>query len=243
MNDESPDNRRALLTMLATNSFVLSTHYEDWAHQAVISDARFILSHASQNIRMQGVLLDDLLREYNYDPSEDYDTVRYKPRFLLLPTNRWSAMLAVMTLFGSALQVMYLSALQSTCEPLAAIALKNLQTNHPLAEYTWYWVHRIIQEEGPTERELGEAMRIIWIEVLCWYGPPDDPIADQWQTTGLLNTSSEGLRLRLLRYLATRIPRSRLHLPMIQRNSQWHSTITLPWDRWDARRWRLDPIQ
>ena len=140
----------------------------------------------------------------------------------------------------TALSVIFEAAQASSYEPLAGRSRKVLQEERTHALHGQAWARRLARI--PETRAAFEAsLRRAWDETLCWFGPEGkgDPLSE----AHVLDATPDTLRERFLAKVAPDVVASELALPVRATKKGWKLTTPLPWERWDATRYRLDPAE
>jgi 1,2-phenylacetyl-CoA epoxidase catalytic subunit len=235
---------RALLVRLADNEYALGQRYAEWSGSAPPIDSTVTVDMMAQQEWHHSRALADLLAPGGNAPA----TIFERPAstaipFLRLPLGTWLDFVAVNFLFDGALSVVCAAAVDSAEAGFAAVARGILRDEQYHAAFAVAWVRRLVSEGGPTRDGIEAALRRIWDETFCWFGPQDDPAAHLLYDHHILDAMPDVLRARLLGHVGPVAQAARLHLPLrrAEHGNTWVLALPLPWARWNAARWQLDP--
>ncbi|HEY7091914.1 MAG TPA: Phenylacetic acid catabolic protein, partial [Ktedonobacterales bacterium] len=117
---------------------------------------------------------------------------------------------------------------------------KVLQEERTHALHGQAWARRLARIPE-TRAAFEDSLRRAWDETLCWFGPEGkgDPLSE----ARALDATPDTLRERFLAKVAPDVVASELALPVRATKKGWKLTTPLPWERWDATRYRLDPLE
>jgi ring-1,2-phenylacetyl-CoA epoxidase subunit PaaA/ring-1,2-phenylacetyl-CoA epoxidase subunit PaaC len=115
-----------------------------------------------------------------------------------------------------------------------------LQEERTHALHGQAWARRLARIPE-TRAAFEDSLRRAWDETLCWFGPEGkgDPLSE----ARALDATPDTLRERFLAKVAPDVVASELALPVRATKKGWKLTTPLPWERWDATRYRLDPLE
>ncbi len=237
---------RSLIVRLADNHYALGKRYAEWCASAPLvgstADVATMAHHALGHARaLYGLLYNESDENTEPEAREAFAPVTLLAR----PFRTLLEVLAANFLFDRALLVVVAAALESSWTPFATLAHTMIADKRPHAIWTDGWVRQLGSEGGPTARGLESAILHDWDETFCWLGPQDDPQADALYAAAILNAMPDVLRARLLASIGPTAVASGLRLPLqpAPRGNAWELILPLPWDRWDARHWRLTPAE
>lgn len=222
---------QCLVARLAAMAGALAQRYADWEDLVTVVDLTAPLDRIATVARHQAQRLDRLLTPTTLLPATT----------LARPPRHWLEGLALLTLVDRALTVVLASGLDSSWPEFAATARDVLREKHPITVEGDSWVRHLGSEGGPVARALEDALRTLWQDTLCWFGPPDDPGIALLVRLGMLDAMPDVLRARLLTMIGPLGQAAGLRLPVrpARRGNAWELIEPLPWDRWDADAWRL----
>ena len=102
------------------------------------------------------------------------------------------------------------------------------------------WVRRLARGEPAVRAALDAALRDMWDETLCWFGPPGAPGA--LAEARALDAAPDTLRARFLAAVGPAIVASGVGLPLrpAADGDTWELTSKLPWSTWNAQTYRLE---
>ncbi len=234
---------RDLLLRLVENEYALGVRYAEWRARAPQQDATHMVDLMAQQEWAHARALAALLPPADAPFSLFERAEPIGISFLRAPLRDWVDLVAVNFLFDGALSVICAAAVDSADAPFAAVmqAILRDETHH--AAFAISWVKRLAGEGGPTRDGIEAAIRRIWDETLCWFGPQDDPGACTLYDHHLLDAMPDVLRARLLSHVGPVARATRLRLPLrpAPHGNAWVLTTPLPWARWNAAAWQLDP--
>ena len=238
----------ALVARLAQNEYALGQRYAEWAASAPPSDSTLTVAMmARQEWDHARALANLIALPSAYYTAEDDDDLHTHGRsipFLRKRLQNWADFVAVNFLFDGALSVIFASALESSRSDFITVAQTILQDEQAHAAYAIAWVKRLGREGGPLAQGIETAIIRIWNETFCWFGPQDAPSAEALAQQDVLDARPDVLRARLLRHIGPPAQAAQLHLPLrpAPQGNAWQLTTPLPWDRWNATTWQLDPL-
>lgn len=238
-----------LIARLADNKYLLGRRYAEWCSSAPTLEASVAAAAMAQDELGHARALYPLLRTLAPEagvavgPELEPET---RTQLLALGALRqpfvgWPDFVAANLLIDTAMTQIFVAAQESRYEPLAGRSRKVLQEERTHTLYGAAWARRLAQEGGGIHAATEAALRSVWDETLCWFGPPDptDPLA----SVATLDATPDALRARFLAAVGPTLATAKLALP-IRRVSQpagdaWELTAPLPWDRWDATTYAL----
>jgi phenylacetate-CoA oxygenase PaaI subunit len=232
---------------LADNKRFLGRRYAEWCSGAPTLESGVAAAAMAQDELGHARALYPLLRELAPEdvPSAEVDADT-RTRFVNLaaldePFGGWTDFVAANFLPDTALSVIFEAARASTFEPLAARSRKVLQEERIHALHAEGWVRRLARGAPAVRAATKEALRRMWDETLCWFGPPGEagPLAER----GVLDATPDALRALFLGVVGPVIEGSGSALPVrrIARRDTWELSAPLPWERWDPATYRLAP--
>jgi 1,2-phenylacetyl-CoA epoxidase catalytic subunit len=172
-----------------------------------------------------------LLREFAGAAQADED--RPPTRFVALldaPFATWADFVAANALFDGALTTIVAALVDSSYAPLRGRAKKIVEEERYHAAHGGGWLRRFGQAGGAPREAIGEAVAQIWAEMLCLFGPDDDPTVGTLYRAGAIAAPPGELRQRFVAQARELLERAGLAAP---------SAAALPWANWDATRRRL----
>jgi len=185
-------------------------------------------------------LLRDMQPEAGAENDPETRTVFANVSFLDESFSSWEDFIAANFLFDGAMSTVFAAATSSKYEPLAARARKVVQEERTHAMHGAAWVRRLVREGGALRTACEYSLRRILAETLCWFGPEgDDPLS----AAHVLDAPPAELRARFLATVAPTIVAEQLNLPIQKSGDAWIVSEPLPWDLWDASRYRLNRAQ
>ncbi len=233
------------LISLADNKQFLGLRYAEWADGGPTLEASVSAAAMAQDELGHARSLHAVLRDFPQVPSEVYekDLERDDYRqitFLLQPLPRWTDLIAVNFLFDTALTVLFEAARDSSFSPLQQRARKLVEEERFHHMYGRDWFRRLAQAAPASHAALQEAVDALWIETLCWYGPPDGDV-DRCHAHGVFDTGSRALQQRWLDRVMPVLEEVNIRPPVNfhRAGDAWVAEGSLPWENWDPMSRRL----
>jgi phenylacetate-CoA oxygenase PaaI subunit len=236
-----------LIARLADNKYFLGRRYAEWCSSAPTLEssvaaaamAQDELGHARALYPLLKTLAPGLGAELEPETRTDF----HRMRFLDSDFDGWIDFVTANFLIDTALSTIFEAAQTSSYEPLAGRSRKVLQEERTHALHGQAWARRLARI--PETRAAFEAsLKRAWDETLCWFGPEGK--GDALFAAHVLDATPDVLRERFLAKVAPDIVASELALPVRATKGTkkgWKLTQPLPWERWDATRYRLDQAE
>lgn len=157
------------------------------------------------------------------------------------PFATWLDYIAANFLLDGTMTVAFAAMLSSSEAALATLARDVLADERAHIAHADSRVKQLGGEGGPLARGVERAIRLIWNDTLCWLGPQDDLMAEALYEKAIMNAMPDVLRARVMGYVGPIVRAARLSLPVepAPHGNAWQLTASLPWGRWDVKRWRL----
>ncbi|HEU5349750.1 MAG TPA: Phenylacetic acid catabolic protein [Ktedonobacterales bacterium] len=233
----------ALMARLADNKYFLGRSYAEWCSSAPTLESSVAAAAMAQDelghARAIYPVLKSLAPEAGAETDPETRTAFTALSCLREPFAGWEDFVAANVLIDTALTLIFEAGKDSTFEPLAGRSRKVLQEERMHAQHGEGWVRRMAREGGAAREAQQTALRRVWDEVFCWFGPSsaDDPLT----AAGILDATPDELRARLLAVVGPILGTIGLDLPMHRVGERWELSEPLPWDRWDAATYQLVP--
>ena len=238
----------AILSSLADNKQAVGRRYAYWCNGAPALEAAVAAAAMTQDelghARTLYPLLDDFIQA-EADPAQvepETRTLHYSLAFLDNDFAGWSDFVATNFLFDTALSTFFEAAQNSTYEPLRQRARKILQEERIHLMHGEGWVRRLAKAGGAVKRTLAVSLDSLWNEVLCWFGPNNDPLMGQLYHEGIIDALPDVLRSRYLQKVMPTLQQMGFNVPTTfdETLQQWEIREALPWQRWDSVGRRLN---
>ncbi len=230
-----------LIARLADNKYYLGRYFAEWCSGAPTLESAVASAAMAQDelghARALYPLLRSLQPEAGAENEPETRTVFSNVSYLDQSFAAWEDFIAANVLIDGALTTVFAAALASSYEPLAGRARKVLQEERTHAMHGDGWVRRLAREGGAVHAAIERALQRDWDETLCWFGQDDD---ETLASAGVLDAPPSELRARFLAAVAPTIEAAHLAIPIRHAGDGWELTAPLPWDRWDAIRYRLN---
>jgi phenylacetate-CoA oxygenase PaaI subunit len=233
-----------LISRLADNKYFLGRRYAEWCSSAPTLESSVAAAAMAQDelghARALYPLLKTLAPTLGAELEPETRTEFHRLRFLDRDFGGWIDFITANFLIDTALTMIFEAAQTSSYEPLAGRSRKVLQEERTHALHGQAWARRLARVPE-TRAAFESSLRRAWDETLCWFGPQgkDDPLAE----ANVLDATPEVLRERFLAKVAPDVVASELALPVRATKKGWKLTQPLPWERWDAARYRIDPVE
>ncbi|HEY7834662.1 MAG TPA: Phenylacetic acid catabolic protein [Ktedonobacterales bacterium] len=234
-----------LLARLADNKYFLGRRYAEWCSAAPTLESGVAAAAMAQDELGHARAIYPLLRDLapaGIDPQQidpDTRTAFSNLRALDQMFGSWPDFVAANFLVDTALSVIFQAAVASSFEPLAARSRKVLQEERVHALHGEAWVRRLARGAAPMRAAILTALRGMWDETLCWFGPPD--VSDALVEQGVLDAAPDVLQERFLGIVGPVLVAAGLDLPLRRvADGGWEPTAPLPWAHWNAARYRLN---
>jgi ring-1,2-phenylacetyl-CoA epoxidase subunit PaaC len=235
------------LSSLADNKQAIGRRYAYWCNGAPALEAAVAAAAMTQDELGHARTLYPLLEDFTQaeaDPRQvepTTRTLRYSVAALDTDFAGWSDFVATNFLLDTALTTFFEAAQDSTYEPLRQRARKVVQEERIHFLHAEGWVRRLAKAGGAVRAALIAALRRIWNETLCWFGPNDDPAMIQLQKEGVIDATPDELRSRFLRKIMPALNELDIEAPTAFNATikQWEPAQPLPWSAWDAQGRRL----
>jgi phenylacetate-CoA oxygenase PaaI subunit len=233
-----------LISRLADNKYFLGRRYAEWCSSAPTLESSVAAAAMAQDelghARALYPLLKTLAPALGAELEPETRTEFHCMRFLDSSFDGWIDFVTANFLIDTALSVIFEVAQASSYEPLAGRSRKVLQEERTHALHGQAWARRLARI--PETRAAFEAsLREAWNETLCWFG--SEGKSDALFEAHVLDATPDSLRERFLAKVAPDIIASELALPVRATKKGWKLTTPLPWERWDAARYRLEPAE
>jgi phenylacetate-CoA oxygenase PaaI subunit len=237
-----------LISRLADNKYFLGRRYAEWCSSAPTLESSVAAAAMAQDELGHARALYPLLKtlapglgvlDAELEPETRTDFHRL--RFLDGSFDGWIDFVTANCVLDTALAVIFEAAQASSYEPLAGRSRKVLQEERTHALHGQAWARRLARV-AETRTAFEASLRRAWDETLCWFGPVGK--GDALSDAHVLDAAPDVLRERFLAKVAPDIVAAELALPVRATKGTkkgWKLTQPLPWERWDATRYRLDP--
>lgn len=233
------------LISLADNKQFLGMRYAEWCDGAPTLEAGVAAAAMAQDELGHARSFHAVLRAFPQVPPAVYakETERDEYRqitFLTQPLARWTDVIAVNFLFDTALTFLFEAAKESSFGPLRQRARKLIEEERFHHTYGRGWFRRLAKAAPASHAALQDAVDQLWVEVLCWYGPPFGDV-DRFHAHGIFDGDGEALQQRLLHRVMPVLEEVGIQPPLRfhRKGDAWVPESVLPWNNWDPLRRRL----
>ncbi len=239
-----------VLSSLADNKQLLGRRYAHWSNGAPSLEAAVAAAAMTQDELGHARTLYPLLEQFEQgraDPAQ-LDPMTRNARFGVTRLDDnfigWADFIAANFLLDTMMTTFCAAAYDSTYEPLRTRSRKMAQEERIHFLHAEGWVARLANAGGAVRANLEEALNRWWDEVLCWFGPDDDPTMRRLFDDGVIDATPDMLRSRYLAAIMPTLQRVGLHMPVThdKATDSWRPSEPLPWARWDATTRRLGVV-
>ena len=235
----------SLISRLADNKYFLGRRYAEWCSSAPTLESSVAAAAMAQDELGHARAIYPVLKTLNPGAGAENDP-ETRTAFTALaclgePFGGWEDFVAANVLIDNALTVVFEAGKDSTFEPLAGRSRKVLQEERMHAQHGEGWVRRMAREGGAAREAQQQALRRVWDEVFCWFGPTGE--SDALKAAGVLDATPDELRARFLAVIGPMLGTVGFDLPLRRVGDAWDLAEPLPWDRWDAATYQLAPAK
>jgi 1,2-phenylacetyl-CoA epoxidase catalytic subunit len=232
-----------LLVVLADNKYWLGRHLSEWAVGAPSLEVAVACAAVAQGELGQARVLLPLLEELPFPgPVDPLQRTRgYHLALLDAPFPTWPHAVAALLLVDTAVTTMLEALAGTRYQALARRVPRMLEEEELHWDFADGRVRELASLPGGLERlqaRVDEALP----ELLCWFGPPDEPGVATLHAQGLLRRGNRELRQAYLDRVGALLEETgvRLGLTRDPTTGRWQEA-SLPWERWNRLQRRLDP--
>lgn len=232
-----------LVVALADNKHALGLRYAEWCSSGPTIEAGVAATAMAQDELGHARVLYGLLEELPGAPrrsehewsASDARTVAFVDGAFA----GWPHLIVANVMLDRALAEVLEAAAESRYLPLRQRARKIIEEERYHAIHGQSWLTQLAAESPDVRAELGAAIREVWNDALCWFGPPDGGTLRALAGAGVLAAAGDALRGRFLAQLGPVLAHAGVPSPLRGAGGEWELTEPLPWDRWDERARRV----
>jgi phenylacetate-CoA oxygenase PaaI subunit len=232
-----------LVTALADNKHALGLRYAEWCSSGPTIEAGVAATAMAQDELGHARVLYGLLEELPGSPrrsehewsAADARTVAFIDRAFA----GWPHLIVANLMLDRVLAIVLETAFDSRYLPLRQRARKIIEEERYHAIHGQSWLAQLAAEGPGVRAQLAAAVRDIWSDALCWFGPADGGALRALVDTGVLAAAGDAARDRFLAHLAPVLTAARVPAPFRGAGERWELAEPLPWDRWDERTRRV----
>ncbi|GAB4432423.1 MAG: hypothetical protein OHK0015_19900 [Chloroflexi bacterium OHK40] len=255
LGGETLDALGVLIVVLADNEMFHGLRVATWATGAPSLEAAVACAAVAQDklghSRALYPLLDELpLAQVGPAHPADNPRTRFAISFFDRPFDDWGQVVAALALVSPALNLLFHAVSGSAFVPLARRAQHILGEERLTSVYAEGLARDLVAVERGREL-LQRHLDALLPELLCWFGPPDEPGFAALCAAGLIRDAdpnapaptNESLRQRYIGQIAPLLAALGLRTSLLwnEESRRW-SYDPLPWSRWNGRRRRLAPV-
>ena len=234
-----------LVVVLADNKYFLGRRVSEWSIAAPTLEASVACAAISQEELGHTRPLYSLIEQLDAPnppaslEREDDRERKYCMSFLRERLPSWAHAVAALFLVDAALTLMLEGLATSDREVLrrrAARLIADEPVHHTFA------LGRVRElGEGPTADLLAEAVRSMVPELLCWFGPPEEPGVEDLRDAGFVALGNDALRQAFLDRVgpALRDAGVEAGVEWSSEHERWEYA-DLPWESWNSLERRLE---
>lgn len=243
-NDQALAALVNLLVVLADNKWYMGLHLSEWSVGAPVLESSVACAAIAQahmgQARVLYPLMETLPSPFSPGPpgKEGGERRRYNVASLDTPLPSWPHVVAALMVVDIAFNILLESLRDAGYEALARRVARMLEEEHFQREYAQGRVHELCAFPGGRDL-LQAAVQAVLPEMLCWFGPPDEPGVERLRAEGLLRHGNTEMRQRYLDRVCPTLLDAGITLP-VQRGAggAWEYGA-LPWDQWNHLQRRL----
>jgi len=245
LDDHTLDALGVLIVVLADNEMFHGLRVAAWATGAPTLESAVACAAVAQDKLGHSRALYPLLEELplaQVGPAHPADDPRkrYALSFFDAPFDDWGQVVAALALIGPAMNIMFQALTESAFAPLARRAQHILGEEKLTNVYAEGLVRDLVAIDGG-QAILQRYVGTLLPEVLCWFGPPDEPGFALLVDAGLIRGDNETLRQVYISQVAPLLTEVGIQT-WLRRDQETEVWIyePLPWSAWSGRRRRLN---
>ena len=244
-NDDALAALVNLIAVLGDNEYFLGRRVSEWADAGPLLESSVACAAISQDTLGRSRAIYPLLEELPWPnpptalQGERDRSRRYSVSFLDDPFPSWSNVVAALALISPALSTVFEAVTDSAYEALARRARRILEEERLTSAYAAGLVRQIVSTDRGRQL-LQQRVDELFPEMLCWFGPPDEPGLEILKREGLVSITSEEMRQTYLGRVVPLLQEVNIEVP-VQWNEQekrWEYG-ELPWNEWNQLQRRL----
>jgi phenylacetate-CoA oxygenase PaaI subunit len=245
-NDEALAALVNLIAVLGDNEYFLGRRISEWADAGPLLESAVACSAISQDTLGRSRAIYPLLEELPWPnpptalQGESDRRRRYSVSFLDEEFPSWSNVVAALALISPALSTVFEAVTDSGYEALARRARRILEEERLTSAYAAGLVRQIASTDRGREL-LQRRVDELFPEMLCWFGPPDEPGLEVLKSEGLVSMTSEDMRQTYLGRVVPLLQEVNMEVPAKWNESEkrWEYG-ELPWNEWNQLQRRLE---
>ena len=244
-NDDALAALVNLIAVLGDNEYFLGRRISEWADAGPLLESAVACAAISQDTLGRSRAIYPLLEDLPWPnpptalQGERDRTRRYSVSFLDDPFPSWSNVVAALALISPALSTVFEAVTDSGYEALARRARRILEEERLTSAYAAGLVRQIASIDRGREL-LQKRVDELFTEMLCWFGPPNEPGLEILKSEGLVSSTNEEMRQTYLGRVVPLLQEVNIEVP-VQWNEQekrWEYG-DLPWNEWNQLQRRL----
>ncbi len=245
-NDDALAALVNLIAVLGDNEYFLGRRVSEWADAGPLLESAVACAAISQDTLGRSRAIYPLLEELPWPnpptplQGETDRTRRYSVSFLDDPFPSWSNVVAALALISPAISTVLEGVVESGYEALARRARRILEEERLTSAYAAGLVRQITSSDRGREL-LQQRVDELFPEMLCWFGPPEEPWGDILKEEGLVSMGSEEMRQTYLNRVVPVLREVGIEVPVEWNESEqrWEYG-DLPWSEWNQLQRRLE---
>jgi len=233
-----------LVVALADNKHALGLRYAEWCSSGPTIEAGVAATAMAQDELGHARVLYGLLEELPGAPrrsehewsAADARTVAFVERAFA----GWPHLIVANLMLDRVLAIVLETAADSRYLPLRQRARKIIEEERYHAIHGQSWLAQLGGESPQVRAQLAAALREVWNDALCWFGPGEGGALRALVDASVLTAAGETARTAFIGQLAPVLAAAGVPAPLRPDGPRWELAAPLPWDRWDegARRVR-----
>jgi phenylacetate-CoA oxygenase PaaI subunit len=228
-----------LVVALADNKHALGLRYAEWCSSGPTIEAGVAATAMAQDELGHARVLYGLLEELPGAPrrsehewsAADARTVA----FVDASFAGWPQLIVANLIVDRALAMVLETAVDSRYLPLRQRARKIIEEERYHAIHGQSWLAQLADEGADARAQLAAALRDVWSDALCWFGPGDGGSLRALVDAGVLAAAGDAVRSRFIAQLAPALSAAGVPAPVRGAGGRWDLAEPLPWDCWDER--------
>ncbi|HEV2356936.1 MAG TPA: Phenylacetic acid catabolic protein [bacterium] len=226
-----------LVVALADNKHALGLRYAEWCSSGPTIEAGVAATAMAQDELGHARVLYGLLEELPGAPRRSEHEWSAADARTVECVNAafpsWPHLIVANLTLDRALALVLDTALDSRYLPLRQRARKIIEEERYHAIHGQSWLGQLAAEGPDVRARLAAALRDVWDDVLCWFGPKDGGALRPLVEAGVLTGAGEEVRARFLGYLGPVLAAAGVEAALGRAGEGWAPAAPLPWDRWD----------
>ena len=232
-----------LVVALADNKHALGLRYAEWCSSGPTIEAGVAAAAMAQDELGHARVLYGLLEELPGAPrrsehewsAADARTVAFVDRAFA----GWTHLIVANLMLDRVLAIVLETASGSRYLPLRHRARKIIEEERYHAIHGQSWLAQLAAEGPDVRAQLAAALREVWEDALCWFGPGEGGALHALVDASVLTAAGETARAAFVAQLVAVLAAAGVPAPLRVVGPGWELAAPLPWNRWDERTRRV----